>query len=1070
MSNNTVGTRAFIESPNFPIDIVNEASAKEKGPGRPPYWEMVFWWTRKPLAGARAVIAGALLPATIDPSRFSSMLRLSSDKTPHMQNPYIPKDLAEYFNSRSLLDPFAGFGSIPLEAIRLGLREVVAVELLPTAYVFLKAILEYPKKYGASLRADVEKWGKWITEKLREDPDTQELYDKDVAVYIGTWEVRCPSCGRYSPLVGNWWLARVKKGSNKYERLAWMEPKVAGDRVEIEVVDLNKIHSNVEQARVETNVRRLGRSQLESYIVEIGGKKYSIKEPNIASDADYAVCLLCGNTMVEEKLVSELRKRVEEEARGKIPLPLLQFTDTFYRQIVTRGVEKVFKELKEKAEKGVTEPDVKAYSILKEGRKITTFKKIVQEALKSLTEGEPSFYPKKALNDWNKKLEEYLKGGISLDELRNTASARPRLLVKVKIANNDLVFEPATQEDNEKLWKALEKLKKIWGDPDIPTEPIPDYERRQLMVCTSTGACKWFKLFNPRQLLTLVKLVKLIREAGKRVEEEKLREGWSREEAFIYAEAVTTYLAIALCKYADYNSEVNRYRPDKIRFEDTFAQRGIAIIWNFADANPLLKVTGITGTLIDVFDSMLEGLSYLVSVVSGSPSRVMVLLDDATVLSKLGGEKFDVIVTDPPYRDDVPYAELSDFYYVWLKRSLSDVKEVDTGGGKNLVLAPRFYGDVFFEGDKDVEVQWKKYSSKEISYNEGRARYLGSAGSDLNRYKSLMAEAFITMNTVLKDDGILVTYFAHTLPDAWAELVEAGWKYGGFFITNGFPLTTESTQSIVKRGRLSLDTSVVVVWRKAGSNRASANMDAVREEMLREGVEWARKVLGKYYGRDLFFSVFTRILSVATRYSKLYDSKGEVDAKRLVEEYVAPLTARALVLATGRGETGEEVGLDRVALFYFVTKLLYAVSGAEAKAKTLSSNDIVLLSIATGADKQEFINHRILVKAEEEDEYGFMEPLSNRRDEFEEFLKARGIDPVKLTIVDREPCSIDILHLLEYATWFTSDPQHYIEKLRKEYPALFTNALTLAKLLVKSLPNDLESKMCRSIFMYVGGG
>ena len=56
--------RRFIETPDFPVDVVNEASAKEKqGGGRPPYWEMVFWWTRKPLAGARAVIAGALLPA-----------------------------------------------------------------------------------------------------------------------------------------------------------------------------------------------------------------------------------------------------------------------------------------------------------------------------------------------------------------------------------------------------------------------------------------------------------------------------------------------------------------------------------------------------------------------------------------------------------------------------------------------------------------------------------------------------------------------------------------------------------------------------------------------------------------------------------------------------------------------------------------------------------------------------------------------------------------------------------------------------------------------------------------------
>ena len=333
-----------------------------------------------------------------------------------------------------------------------------------------------------------------------------------------------------------------------------------------------------------------------------------------------------------------------------------------------------------------------------------------------------------------------------------------------------------------------------------------------------------------------------------------------------------------------------------------------------------------------------------------------------------------------------------------------------------------------------------------------------------------MAEAFITMNAVLKDEGILVTYFAHTLPDAWAELIEAGWKYGGFTVTNGFPLTTESAQSIVKRGKLSLDTSVVVVWRKAKGGKGSASMDDVKEEMLNEGVDWARKVLGKYYGRDLFFSVFTRILSVATRYSKLYDSRGEIDAKRLVEEYVAPLTARVLVLATGREEASGEVRLDRVALFYFITKLLYAVSGVEVKVKILSPNDIVLLSIATGADKQEFIDYKILVKAKDKNEYRFMEPLSKKREEFEEFLKARGIDPIKLTVMNRKPCSVDILHLIEYVTWFTSSPQHYIEKFRKEYLSLFDNALILAKLLMKSLPRDLESKLCESIFLYMGGG
>ena len=213
--------KAFIETVNFPINEVNEASAKEKqGGGRPPPWEMVFWWTRKPLASARAVIAAALLPDDINPEGFISNLKLNQ-KVAHRYNPTIPPEWRKYFEGKKLLDPFAGFGSIPLEALRLGLS-ATAVELLPTAYIFLKAVLEYPLKYGEQLVKDVEKWGNWITEQLRKDPLIQQLYEPDVAVYIGTWEIKCPHCGKWTPIVGNWWLARVKDSSGKYKRLAWI--------------------------------------------------------------------------------------------------------------------------------------------------------------------------------------------------------------------------------------------------------------------------------------------------------------------------------------------------------------------------------------------------------------------------------------------------------------------------------------------------------------------------------------------------------------------------------------------------------------------------------------------------------------------------------------------------------------------------------------------------------------------------------------------------------------------------------------------------------------------------------
>ncbi len=294
----------FIESFKFPLEDINKFSASEKrGGGRPDFWEMVFWWTRKPLIGARSVIAGALLPENFNTIEFKHLVRLSGDKTPHRENPKLDifNNLKEYFSKVKLLDPFAGFGSIPLEAIRLNLGEVVAVELLPTAYIFLKAILEYPKQFGEQLIKDVEKWGKWIIDKLREDPDIKELYDEDIAVYIGSWEIKCPHGDHYTPLVGNWWLARVSKKSNENEeeeseeerakirifrRLVWMEPFTSSNFIGIKVLDLNE-ELNKKEIEAKVNSKQ--------GIVEVSGKVYNVPKANIDAKREIAKCLVCNN-------------------------------------------------------------------------------------------------------------------------------------------------------------------------------------------------------------------------------------------------------------------------------------------------------------------------------------------------------------------------------------------------------------------------------------------------------------------------------------------------------------------------------------------------------------------------------------------------------------------------------------------------------------------------------------------------------------------------------------------------------------------------------------------------------
>ena len=508
---------SMLESGSFPVEIVNIASAKEKGPGRPPFWEMVFWWTRKPLASSRAVILASLLPGDFNPERFTRIVYPSYEgrgrfsKTPHYLNPNtrLPdKEIYEKISGASLLDPFAGFGSIPLEAVRLGLKEVVASELLPTAVVFLRAVLEYPKwavdkKVGDKLINDVENWGKWVLERLGEDPDVKELYDPDTAVYIGTWEVKCPFCGKHTPLIGNWWLARVK-GSRGFEKLAWMTPVKTSEGVEIRVEQVENPSELRSAKPVTSGNRTVG--------VEVNGRKHLVGdpelrgEPNIDARNNEAVCLYC-------------------------------------------------------------------HARIKGSR--------------------DKWFVKEALKEWNKRLEQYLNGETTLEELKQ-APAKPRLLVKAKIRGRDLAFEPATREDNEKIWKALEKLKAMWGDPDIPTENLWRYQMGTAGAISIWiwGYDKFYKLFNPRQLLTLVKLVKLAREAGKRVEEEKLKQGWSEEDANTYAGAVTTYLAITLLKHANYNSIVTSTEPTQKFIRETLAFRGIAMTWNWVEEKPHADIIG----------------------------------------------------------------------------------------------------------------------------------------------------------------------------------------------------------------------------------------------------------------------------------------------------------------------------------------------------------------------------------------------------------------------------------------------------------------------------------------------
>ncbi|TDA25071.1 MAG: hypothetical protein DSN99_09035, partial [Archaeoglobi archaeon] len=329
----------------------------------------------------------------------------------------------------------------------------------------------------------------------------------------------------------------------------------------------------------------------------------------------------------------------------------------------------------------------------------------------------------------------------------------------------------------------------------------------------------------------------------------------------------------------------------------------------------------------------------------------------------LGDEKFDVIVTDPPYRDDVPYAELSDFYYVWLKRTLSDADEK---------LKPRFLPEAFFRkiGAKyvEIETQWQEFAKREVSYNEGR--FSGSGENALENYRNLMAEALKRMKEHLAEDGIITLYFAHTSFEAWAELLEA-LNRAGLKLVWASRFTTESAQRLTARGKMTLDTSLLIACRPREGD-AEIPIEKLKEDAREKAEKVARHLISKYrdrkeHGRDILLGTMVAAISAATEYSRVRTPGGPIGMEELLEKHIYPLVGKVLSEVYAREFQAEELR-DPYALFYLLAKVAFS---AEGKTAAFTRDDVVTLCRASALplnDAKELLVDAKKAEGEEEEE------------------------------------------------------------------------------------------------------
>ncbi|MBT9313792.1 DUF1156 domain-containing protein [Leptothoe kymatousa] len=248
----------FIEK-IFPVKLLNQQVYYEHGGN--PFKGLHRWYSRKPLSFSRASVLGSLLPDTVTMEEFEYLLGLEKrlagqpDTTtklyktpPSAERIKQVHDLCEQTwgtRTPTVLDAFAGGGSIPFEAVRYGLN-VLASDLNPVAVVTMKAAMEYPLKFGPDLQHEIDKWVKWVGDeaekRLAEFFPSQE--GETVQNYLWAHTVVCPHCESVVPLSPNWWLSKTSNyagpGQERKVTSDWYAvkpiPNPAEKRVDFELV------------------------------------------------------------------------------------------------------------------------------------------------------------------------------------------------------------------------------------------------------------------------------------------------------------------------------------------------------------------------------------------------------------------------------------------------------------------------------------------------------------------------------------------------------------------------------------------------------------------------------------------------------------------------------------------------------------------------------------------------------------------------------------------------------------------------------------------------------------------
>ena len=480
--------------------------------------------------------------------------------------------------------------------------------------------------------------------------------------------------------------------------------------------------------------------------------------------------------------------------------------------------------------------------------------------------------------------------------------------------SSGLDFRAPTAEDLDAVKRAdsalREKLPGWEAQGLVPNEDIP--EGLKTAEPLRYGMYRWEEVFTLRQLLSLVTFLEALREVKK-----EMRAQMDEERAA----AVETYLGIMMDKNVIYDNRLCRFDPTR-GIRSTFDRHDFAFVWSHAefDASANLlpwavdQITDSYKELAELSGSVQPSLWK--SARTSPVERLRITQGSAANLSGMLGDSVHHICVDPPYYDNVMYAELSDFFYVWLKRSVGH-------------LYPEFFRDPLT--DKDSEAVANPARFKALSNGRGGAR---PRPKDLAQqdYERKMAACFREMYRVLHPDGVLTVMFTHKQVEAWDTLASA-LIGAGFAIRASWPVHTESEHSLHQAQKNAAASTILLVCRKRTPSNSPVDggelgagtvwWDDIRGEVRRKAREAASGFMEQgITGVDLYISTFGPALSVISAHwpvltSEVDERSGE--PKPLRPEVALDLAREEVIALRKRGLLrGREVQFDPVTDWYLM--------------------------------------------------------------------------------------------------------------------------------------------------------